>query len=119
MCSSDLLLLQPYVENAIKHGLLNKIPKGGQLTITFTRQSSNLLCTIEDDGVGRERAANIRQNRKLSYQSFGAEATQMRIKNLNERQSENIQLSTFDLKDAEGNACGTRVELLLPITFAS
>ncbi|MGD1844190.1 MAG: sensor histidine kinase [Salibacteraceae bacterium] len=113
------LLLQPYVENAIKHGLLNKIPKGGQLTITFTRQSSNLLCTIEDDGVGRERAANIRQNRKLSYQSFGAEATQMRIKNLNERQSENIQLSTFDLKDAEGNACGTRVELLLPITFAS
>ena len=78
------LILQPFVENAIKHGLFNRKTKG-YLWIRFIKIGDETLqCIIEDNGVGRQRAAEIQQNSIKSYKSRGTELVARRVGILNE-----------------------------------
>lgn len=109
------MLLQPYVENAIWHGL---IPKDGQgnLKIELTRKNGMLHCSIEDDGIGRERSGQIRATRSVKgKRSMGMSITQDRIQLLNTLYNTNTKVLITDLKDNSGNAAGTRVELTIPV----
>jgi ligand-binding sensor domain-containing protein len=106
------MLLQPYVENAIWHGLL---PKAGMRRIHISIRSEDdlLFCTIEDNGVGREAA--MRQPKKHLHESKGLHITAERLNLIGKIEKTNARVNITDLKDSQGNALGTRVELAIPI----
>jgi hypothetical protein len=103
------LLIQPYVENAILHGLYNKDEKG-ILWIRFRNEDNALMVEIEDNGIGRERAMELKRN-KLSggHKSMGIKLTEERLKLIN--QYKNTSFEILDLKDHDGNASGTKVTI--------
>jgi ligand-binding sensor domain-containing protein len=108
------MLIQPYVENAIIHGLLPKADNR-KISIRFQRYQSRLLCTIEDNGIGREKSAELNKSRTKKHKSQGIKVTGERLEVLTQDLKEKPKLSFTDLKDEKGNAAGTRVMLSLPI----
>lgn len=106
------LLLQPIVENAVKHGLAAK-PQAGQLKIAFDLQGKELRCVIEDNGVGRSGVKKRTPENAESRRSFGIQITQERLTLLQPSRSDRFKI--IDLTDADGRPAGTRVELRLPL----
>jgi len=103
------LLVQPYVENAFKHGLLHR--KGlRRLLVQYNMESNDTLCvTVEDNGVGRSYAEEVNE-RNRSGNRFASGATERRIALLNADNPGRFSVEVIDLK-AEGSAIGTRVIL--------
>ncbi len=109
------LLTQPYVENAILHGL-NPKPGKGKLTIAFTSRNNFLICTITDNGIGREKAAEIKRTMPVSkHKSLGMQITEDRLKILNDVNNSKLSVTITDLKDAQNSSLGTKVELYVPL----
>lgn len=110
------LLMQPYVENAILHGL-NPKPVKGKLTIRLHSENNFLICTIVDDGIGREKASEIRRTMPVrNHKSLGMKITEDRLRILNEINHSQLSVTITDLKDADGRPQGTKVELFVPLT---
>jgi len=107
------MLLQPFVENAIKHGLL-KLKKKGMLKISYAVADSLLICNINDNGIGREASAEFNKHHRVQHKSLGMEVTGERINMLKNQTSKDISVIITDLKDENGQACGTNVELRIP-----
>lgn len=105
-------LIQPYVENAIRHGLLPG-ERRGRLTVEVKALGPDVLCVIEDDGVGRGTAARLRSGKGRDARLHGTEIASRRIDLLNHLDPERYSVTTCDLEDDGGNAAGTRVEILL------
>lgn len=108
------LILQPFIENAIWHGLTHK--KGDKiLTLTVEIKEERLLIKIEDNGIGRKRANEI--NNKVQRKSHGIDITKKRLDLWGKRN--NISNSGFfkiiDIEDIEVNKTGTIVEIYLPV----
>ncbi|MBI4647223.1 MAG: tetratricopeptide repeat protein [Bacteroidia bacterium] len=108
------MLIQPYVENAIWHGLLHKNGKG-KITVELKKTNNSLLCRIEDNGIGRKKAMEIKQEKKQKYRAFGTALTETRLKLLNSLYACNLYINYIDLFDDSGNAAGTKVEISIPI----
>ena len=109
------LLLQPYVENAIWHGLMHK-PEGGTVHVRVTQPQENLLqLTITDDGVGRARAAELKSKSASHHKSFGLKMTSERIALINQFYQTHTQITIDDLVAADGQPAGTEVILQIPI----
>jgi sensor histidine kinase YesM len=106
------LIFQPFVENAIWHGLMQK-ENGGKVTISIKLHNNSLHCTIEDNGIGRDASMKINKNRK-ERESFGIKATGQRLKILNSLNNSDMVLTYTDLQDSAGKALGTKVEFFLP-----
>lgn len=109
------MLIQPFVENAIWHGLIPK--KGpGKLSIEVYRKNGVLKCVIQDDGIGRSvsREKNASMH-KRGKKSMGMLITKNRIEVLNELHQTNATVHIIDLHDTEGKPSGTRVELDIPL----
>ncbi|MGI9541840.1 MAG: tetratricopeptide repeat protein [Cyclobacteriaceae bacterium] len=108
------MVLQPFVENAIWHGLMPKKDAGdGLISITIKQDQDQLLCLIEDNGVGREKALELQQKSVWKSKSLGLKITEERLKLLSqELQKQLIRIT--DLKDTVGRALGTRVEVSIP-----
>jgi ligand-binding sensor domain-containing protein/two-component sensor histidine kinase len=102
------LIIQPFVENAIWHGLHNKNTQGHIDIHVKETAEHNLIITIEDDGIGRQASAAIKQE-QVKHKSYGIDITLSRIKLLNEHNS----VTFTDLYDAKNNAAGTRVTIQL------
>ncbi|OMP76973.1 sensor histidine kinase [[Flexibacter] sp. ATCC 35208] len=102
------MILQPFVENAIWHGLLHKKERG-KLTIIFTKEIDRVLCMIEDDGIGRERSAALKQQTGDEHHSRGIQITRDRLALYNKRF--NLDM-TFDIEDLPS---GTRVNVWFPL----
>jgi len=110
------LLMQPYVENAILHGL-NPLSYKGKLTISLESKNNFLICTIRDNGIGREKSNEIRRTMPHNkHKSLGMKITEDRLKILNEINRSQLSVTITDLKDDHGNAIGTQVELFVPLT---
>ncbi len=108
------MVLQPFVENAIWHGLLHKDTKG-QLIIDIKEEGDNLHCSITDNGVGREKSLKLQKQSGHKKISMGIKITTDRLKLLTKQKiSEAIKI--LDLKDSENNAVGTQVNILIPIS---
>jgi len=105
------LLIQPYVENAILHGLYNKKEKGA-LSIRIREENEVVLFEIEDDGVGREVAKKIRQQNFPSHKSMGIKLTEERLKLINQQSKASFEIE--DLVDQHG-ACGTKVKIRITL----
>jgi len=109
------MLIQPFVENAILHGILHRHDKG-IVNISLTLKENSILCIIEDNGVGRARAQQIKNESGLKHKSRGMVITKERLDILNKQSQEQITVHVTDLKDDKGNATGTRVEILIPVS---
>ncbi len=108
------MLLQPFIENAIWHGLMQKRTQGS-ITVDIRKETEKFLyISITDDGIGREKAAEIK-SKSATHQSHGLKVTSERIDLMNKLNSTGAQVRIVDLKDEQGNALGTRVELIIPI----
>ena len=108
------LVLQPYVENAIWHGLRHR-KTGGVLEISVVRSGQQIQCTIKDNGIGRKEAGRLKANRTIENKSLGTNITEDRINMINRLYNMDASIKTDDLYDSEGNPCGTQVVLKLPI----
>ncbi|MDZ7933912.1 MAG: tetratricopeptide repeat protein [Emticicia sp.] len=110
------MLIQPFVENSIKHGLLHK--KGEKkVTIHFDLDTAeeNILCTVEDNGIGREKSGEIKSKRGNQHESFSTSATEERLKLLSSQLNAKDLVRYEDLTDAEGNPTGTKVIIKIPL----
>jgi len=108
------LILQPYIENAIKHGLFNK-GKGGKLSLRIYKENDFLKCTIIDNGVGRKKA-NAKNDK--THVPKGLTMMQERIDYLNIAYSTNDFSHTIsDHVNMDSVAEGTEVELVIPLNL--
>ncbi|MBA4851437.1 histidine kinase [Emticicia sp. BO119] len=105
------MLLQPYIENAIKHGLMNK-PSDRRLTISIRALTYKTLIVIDDNGIGREQASLLRKH-LFKNQSMGMNINDERIKLLAMTNDWHIDIQIID-KKASGKALGTKVMIYLP-----
>jgi len=108
------MVLQPFVENAIWHGLLHKNKKG-LLTINIKEEGDNLLCSIIDNGVGREKSLTLKKDGGLKKKSMGIKITADRLKLLTKQKIKDV-INIIDLKDNENNALGTQVNIQIPLS---
>lgn len=107
------LILQPYVENAILHGLYNKSTPDGLLSISFTlTDNEQLLVTVEDNGVGREMAKQIKSANQM-HRSVGMLVTQERLELINNNNDLSVKIT--DKIHPDGTPAGTKVEVLFNI----
>jgi sensor histidine kinase YesM len=107
------MLLQPFVENAIWHGLMQK-EGPGTIAIDIKKADEEYLnISITDDGIGREKAAELK-SKSATHKSHGLKVTALRIDMMNKLNSTGAKVEIVDLKDEQGEATGTRVELIIP-----
>jgi LytS/YehU family sensor histidine kinase len=104
------LLLQPFAENAIWHGLMHKEGQGN-LEIALTTDKKILTCIITDNGIGRGKAAILRSKSAEKQKSMGLKITTERLAILNNNTDEQTFINVEDITDDEGNEAGTRVIL--------
>jgi len=109
------LLIQPFVENAIWHGLLHKEGMRS-LKIRFVdKETESLQCVIEDNGIGREAArAFAKKSSQNNHTSKGVSVAEERLKIFNEHNNDSSKLEILDLKNGNGEASGTKVIITLP-----
>lgn len=94
------MLIQPYVENAIKHGLLHK--KGDkQLMISFANVDGQLVCEVRDNGVGRLKSKEINERKPFEHESFSSKANESRIDLINQTLSQKIKFEITDLFEGD------------------
>jgi len=109
------LIIQPYVENAIWHGLLH-LQTVGHLRIHVNLPAENLLqCIIEDNGIGRERARELKSKSATTKKSLGMKLTESRLALLNKHAELNASVEIIDLVKENNEAAGTKVILNIPI----
>ena len=104
------LLLQPFCENAIWHGLMHK-EKKGNLQVALSMEDHVLHCTITDDGIGRKMAAEMNSKSTEKNKSLGLKITRERLALLNGEKGITTSYEISDIQDEEGNVAGTRVDL--------
>jgi len=114
--STDIptMLLQPYIENAVIHGLLNKKSQG-HLEITLELREQVLMCTIEDNGIGRQASGIINDSKSMHHESLGMKVTEERINMIQKSSNTQVEVEILDLKDTFGNPSGTKVIIKIPI----
>lgn len=108
------LLLQPYIENAIWHGLMPLKTRKGEIALTITEEDSLLKIIIKDNGVGRKASDLIKKKIiHKSHQSVGMELTGKRIELFGQENKFSLQI--IDNYDDQENATGTTVQIILPM----
>ena len=108
------MIIQPFVENAIWHGL-TPLKSGGLLTITFRKTNTRMKVVIEDNGIGRTNAA--RAKRPPGHESTGLRNVQERLALLNKMIIQPIFCEIIDLRNEEGHSAGTRVIISIPLNL--
>ncbi len=107
------MILQPHIENAIWHGLLHK-EKDRKLTIRFFLQNNFVICEIEDNGIGRIKAKEIKSKSFLKYKSMGLGITKERISLLNSTSILGIKTEIIDKYNDKNQPLGTLIKISMP-----
>jgi tetratricopeptide (TPR) repeat protein len=108
------MLIQPYVENSICHGLMPREGKG-TVRIDIKLNHSHLLCIIEDNGIGREAAHERKVKKENNHNSLGTQITASRLDLVNALYGTSMKTTYTDLKNENGDPTGTRVEINIPL----
>jgi len=111
------MILQPYIENSIRHGLRYREDDKGVILIRWTEDEEHLICTIEDNGVGRKQAAQFKSLSPIEYQSRGMTLTARRMEMMNQGRSSPISIQVKDLETEDHRPAGTRIVLYFPIQY--
>ena len=109
------MIIQPYVENAIVHGF-NHLDRQGRLTVLFNTDADVLICTIEDNGIGRKRSEKLKSSKHPGHQSLAMQVNAERLQHLN-REGVKDHLIIMDIV-ADGVVTGTRVAIKIPLIYA-
>lgn len=112
------MLIQPYVENAIKHGLLHKSgPK--RLTVDFSMHLSinRVIISVEDNGIGRKQSTLMAEKRSKTHRSFATQSLQSRLQVLNQMLTEPVEVEIIDKKNDYQQPNGTLVIIRLPFKY--
>lgn len=104
------MMIQPFVENAIEHGIKPKETKG-HVDISIKMTENQLVCVVDDDGIGRREASKMQSK---THRSMATSITLERLKNLNRKLRQKISLEIIDLKTETNASLGTRVVIGLP-----
>src|ERR1035437_1853507 len=118
------MLIQPYVENAIIHGVIPKdastslsMTSRGKIEIKISQNDTFIICTIQDNGIGRKRSQALRaSSNQPGHESMGMKITSERLEVLNRIHHSDLSVRITDMEDANKNALGTKVEIFIPIT---
>jgi len=108
------LLLQPFVENAVKHGLLHK-EGAKELQIAFVKELDNLRIVISDNGIGRKKSMELNAIKRAKHSSFATKATEKRVDLLNRNSGKQITIQYIDEGNELGHAYGTTVIIIVPL----
>ncbi len=108
------LFIQPYIENAIKHGLHHKIDNR-KLAISFLKNNEQLICEITDNGIGRKAAQKLKESQTQYYKSFATRANTERVELINKDRLQKIEVLISDLTDENQQPTGTRVSIQIPL----
>lgn len=108
------MVLQPFIENAIWHGLMHKESDDKKLLISIEEKGDTLHCIIEDNGVGREKALELKSKSSIQHKSMAMKVTSDRLRLLAKEGMEKL-VHIVDLKDELNRALGTRVEVSIPL----
>ena len=108
------MILQPFVENAIIHGVAH-LEKRGKIKVLFARKGKRLNCVVEDNGIGRTKAKELKSQITEGHNSAALDITRERLNLLRSGKAAKNSLQIIDLMDEKGNALGTRVEVIIPI----
>jgi len=109
------LLLQPYIENSIRHGILNLQNRRGLILVNFSVNGQFLKCIVEDNGIGREMSLKLKNASRINHQSKGMELVKKRIESLNNIYHASITVLIEDLK--KDDQTGTRITIKLPLNY--
>jgi len=110
------LIIQPYVENAIWHGLMHKDEKG-HLDIEVSGENNDLLIRVSDDGIGRKRAAELESKSATKHKSMGLRITADRIAMIHNSNGKESPVTIHDLVNADGTAAGTEIIIKTPLVY--
>ncbi len=110
------LLIQPYVENAIVHGMAHSDRNDLKLIVSASLEDDYIKYIIKDNGIGRTQAADYNKLNKLRHKSVGLKITEDRIQLYNQEHNANGYVKIFDLLDGNSNPVGTRVEVKIKAT---
>jgi tetratricopeptide (TPR) repeat protein len=111
------MLLQPFIENSIKHGIAN-LNKKGEINLKMEQDEENIVYTITDNGIGRSASALQKEKSvQTKHRSMGMEITQNRLRNIWKKYGEQHEIQIADLTDDAGKPLGTSVKLILPLEF--
>lgn len=108
------MLIQPYVENSICHGLIPAEEKG-RIRVDLKLKKNYISCIIEDNGIGREAAMAKKNSNNSNHNSIGTRIVSSRLELVNALYGTNLKTVYTDLKNSNGEAEGTRVEIHIPI----
>ena len=109
------MLAQPFIENAIEHGIKHKETRGN-IDIRFLLEDGLIRFEVEDDGVGRNRAREIESRQQRNHRSMSTAITRDRLLAMNKKlKRKKIRMEIIDLKDEAGVGCGTRVTFGIPV----
>lgn len=109
------LIVQPFVENAIKHGLLHK--EGEKvLKISFHLEEDHVVCIVLDNGIGAEEANEINARQRKEHKSFSTEAIARRLQMLQTQSNGKAGYVTENVLSSSGKVNGTKVTIILPIS---
>ncbi|HXC03194.1 MAG TPA: two-component regulator propeller domain-containing protein [Bacteroidia bacterium] len=109
------LIIQPYVENAIWHGLMHLKERPGKLVIDLRKTGNSLKCSVTDNGIGRKKSMESKQGNK--HKSLGMSITKERLENINAIYKSKLSVNFIDLSDEKGNPAGTTVEIFIPLSI--
>jgi len=115
-CKIPPMLIQPYVENALKHGLLHR-KENRKLRCSFRKEGKVLVVEIADNGIGRKRSREMNEKSVRQHVSFSTDASQKRIELMNKTLPKGFSVEYMDLIDAAGESEGTTVILRMPISI--
>jgi len=110
------LIIQPYTENAIWHGLMHKEDKG-QLDIDVSEENDHLYIKITDNGIGRKKAGEIASKSVTKHKSMGLRITKDRIAMLQRTNGAESPVKIIDLENEDGSSAGTEVIINMPAIY--
>ena len=111
------LMIQPFVENAIWHGLMHKTGERKIDILFHLKNDESIVCVVTDNGIGRRKAEEIKNLRSLgpNHESKGMQLVKDKIDVLNQQSKTDISIEVYDITDMGGEVVGTRVVLQLPV----
>lgn len=110
------LLLQPFVENAIIHGLIPR-KESGHITVDFEIEKESIVCTITDNGIGIDKSQALKENLVNVHKSMALDITRKRLEMMEAYTAKTAQVDIKEVKNEQGEAAGTKVVLHLPIQY--
>lgn len=113
MISIPPMIVQPFVENSILHGIA-PMEKEGLIQISFERNGNNITCTVEDNGIGRKKAGEKKISGEKLHESQAVNVTSERLKMLTETEGPDYEIRYVDM-EIDGEATGTKVIIDIPV----